>query len=179
MKDGTLSPTSPKKKIIKEFKPDVVMGTGGYVTGPVLYAAHKLKIPTLVHESNAYPGVTVRILSRHVDVVALAMQEAAKFLPKCRRTEVTGNPIRPSILKTDRAEARKKLMLDGRAAILIFGGSLGANKLNAAAADWICKTADDKKYQIIMSTGKKIKTFVKMYYTKCIHVQRDYFQNRL
>ena len=70
------------KRIIKKFNPDVVMGTGGYVTGPVLYAAHLLKIPSLVHESNAFPGVTVRILARCTDIVALSMKEAAKFLPK-------------------------------------------------------------------------------------------------
>ena len=69
---------SESEKIIKEFKPDVVLGTGGYVTGPVLYAAAKLKIPCMVHESNAYPGVTVRLLSRMVDIVALAMGDAEK-----------------------------------------------------------------------------------------------------
>ena len=79
------SSVSKAKKIIKEFRPDVVMGTGGYVTGPVMYAAHSLKIPTLVHESNAYPGVTVRISARFVDVVALGMKEAAFFLPESKK----------------------------------------------------------------------------------------------
>ena len=67
-------------KIIRDFKPDAVVGTGGYVTGPVLYAASKMKIPSMVHESNAYPGVTVRLLSNKVDIVALAMKEAEKYL---------------------------------------------------------------------------------------------------
>ncbi len=142
------------KKIIKEFAPDVAFGTGGYVTGPVLYAAHRMGIPTLVHESNAYPGVTVKILSRYADIVALGMGEAEKFLPKPRRVEVTGNPIRPSILKCSREEAKRALGLDSKKTVLIFGGSLGANKLNAAAADWISEIADRDDLNIIMSTGR-------------------------
>ena len=68
------------KKIIKKFKPDVVVGTGGYVCGPVLYAAARLKIPTLVHESNAFPGITTKILSRYVDKVAIGIDDGRKFI---------------------------------------------------------------------------------------------------
>lgn len=142
------------KKIIKEFKPDVVVGTGGYVTGPVLYAAAKMKLPTLVHEANAFPGVTVRILSKYVDVVALSMVEAKKFVPKSKKVEVTGNPVRPSILAINQEEAKRRLGLDDRKVILIFGGSLGAEKINRVAVEWISKIAEKEKYQIIMSTGK-------------------------
>ncbi len=149
-----LSGIRKTKKIIKEFKPDAVMGTGGYVTGPVLYAAAKMKLPTLVHEANAYPGVTVRILSKYVDVVALSMGEAGKFVPKSKRIEVTGNPVRPSILATNQKDAKEKLGLDSRKVILIFGGSLGAEKINEVVTDWISKNISDEKYQIIMSTGK-------------------------
>lgn len=149
-----LTSVAASKKIIKEFAPDAVMGTGGYVTGPVLYAAHLLKIPTLVHESNAFPGVTIRILSKVVDTVALGMREAADFLPHCRRIEVTGNPIRPSILSCDGFTAKRKMGLGSEKTVLIFGGSLGADKINECAVDWISKTAKDEKYQIIMSTGK-------------------------
>lgn len=142
------------RKIIKDFKPDVVMGTGGYVTGPVLFAAAMMKKPTLVHEANAYPGVTIRILSQFVDVVALSMAEASEFVPKSKRIEVTGNPVRPSILAENQESAKKKLGLDHKRVILIFGGSLGAEKINEVAADWICSILKDKKYQIIMSTGR-------------------------
>ena len=142
------------KRIIKKFNPDVVMGTGGYVTGPVLYAAHLLKIPSLVHESNAFPGVTVRILARCTDIVALSMKEAAKFLPKCKRIEITGNPIRPSILKENQFDAKRKLGLSDKKTVLIFGGSLGADKINSVVSDWISEIADRNKYEIIMSTGK-------------------------
>lgn len=142
------------KKIIKKFKPDVVVGTGGYVTGPVLYAASKMKLPTLVHEANAFPGVTVRILSKYVDIVTLSLGEAKKFIPKSKRIEVTGNPVRPSILAMDKVTAKKKLNLDNRKVILIFGGSLGAEKINEVSVDLISDIAKEKKYQIIMSTGK-------------------------
>lgn len=142
------------RKIIKEFKPDVVMGTGGYVTGPVLLAAAMMKIPTLVHEANAYPGVTVRLLARFVDVVALSMAEAKKFVPSCRRIEITGNPVRPSILSTDQFTAKRKLGLGEEKVVLIFGGSLGAEKINSVAVDWISDMVHESKYQIIMSTGK-------------------------
>ncbi len=141
-------------KIIKEFKPDAVVGTGGYVTGPVLLAAAFLKIPTLVHESNAFPGVTVRMLAGFVDVVAIAMEDAAKFLKQGVRIEVTGNPVRPSILAGNKKMAREKLGLDDRRTVLIYGGSLGAEKINSVAVDWISKIAKDRRYQIIMSTGK-------------------------
>ncbi len=141
-------------KIIKKFKPDAVIGTGGYVSGPVLMAASMLKIPTLVHEANAFPGVTVRMLARFVDVVALGMADASKYLKKNCRIEVTGNPVRPSILSSNQKTAREKLGLDKRRTVLISGGSLGAEKINEVATDWISRIAKDRKYQIIMSTGK-------------------------
>ena len=142
------------KKIIKEFNPDIAIGTGGYVTGPVLMAASKMKIPTLVHESNAYPGVTVRLLSNRMDVVALAMEDAAKYINGAKRIEVTGNPLRPELFKTNKREAREKLELDERPVILVFGGSLGASYFNEAVISWIGSLKDKNKYQIIMSAGK-------------------------
>ncbi len=142
------------KKIIKEFRPDVVMGTGGYVTGPVLFAAAMMKIPTIIHEANAFPGVTIRILSRFVDVVALSMIDAKKFLPEKCRVELTGNPVRPSILAENQFSAKRKLGLGDEKVILIFGGSLGAQRINDVAVDWISSIAKEEKYQIIMSTGK-------------------------
>ena len=142
------------KKIIKDFKPDVVVGTGGYVCGPVLYAASKMKIPTFVHESNAFPGVTTKILSRYVDKIALGIEAAKNHLPNCKNIVFTGNPVRPSILEVEPFAARRKLGLDSRPFIVIFGGSLGARDFNAAVADWICNTADSNKYQILMGTGK-------------------------
>lgn len=142
------------KKIIKAFKPDIVIGTGGYVCGPVLYAAAKMHIPTFVHESNAFPGITTKILSKYVDTVAIGIEAAKKYLPDCKNVVFTGNPVRPSILSADSFAARRKLGLDSRPFIVIFGGSLGARDFNAAVADWICKTSAIGKYQILMGTGK-------------------------
>lgn len=142
------------KKIIKKFKPDVVVGTGGYVCGPVLYAAAQMKIPAFIHESNAFPGITTKILSKYVDVVALGMEAAGKYLKDTKNVIFTGNPIRPSILSTDSFAARRKLGLDERPFIVIFGGSLGARDFNANAAEWITKVAESGKYQILMGTGK-------------------------
>lgn len=142
------------KKIIKKFKPDIVVGTGGYVCGPVLYAAAKMKIPTLVHESNAYAGITTRILSKYVDTVAIGIEAARERISNAKNIVFTGNPVRPSMLTEDGFAARRRLGLDERPFIVIFGGSLGARDFNAAMADWVCSVADSGKYQILMGTGK-------------------------
>lgn len=142
------------RRIIKKFKPDAVVGTGGYVCGPVLYAAAKMGLPTLIHESNAFPGITTKILSGYVDVVAVGVEAAKKYIPKAKELKLTGNPIRPSILSVDSFSARRKMGLDERPFILIFGGSLGARDFNAHIADWICSIANSGKYQMLMGTGK-------------------------
>lgn len=141
-------------KIIKKFKPDIVVGTGGYVCGPVLYKAAKMKLPTFIHESNAYAGITTRILSGYVDTVAIGIEAAKSRIEKAKNIVFTGNPVRPSMLMVDSFEARRKLGLDERPFIIIFGGSLGARDFNAAMADWICSVAEENKYQILMGTGK-------------------------
>ena len=141
-------------KIIKEFKPHAVIGTGGYVSGPVCYASSRRKIPTLVHESNAFPGITTRILSNYVDVVALGVEEAKKFLKKTDNVKVTGTPVRESLLETNEFDARRELKLDSRPFIVIFGGSLGASGFNKEIVDWICSSDKIKDYQIMFGTGK-------------------------
>ncbi len=147
------------KKIIMEFKPDICIGTGGYVSGPVLRAAAKLGIPTLIHEQNAYPGVTNKMLSKHATRVMLAMPDARKhFKGKCNFVD-TGNPVRGEILAQERDEARKKLGLDQRPVILSFGGSLGAKRINESLADIIARSAKDGKYQHIHAYGQYGKWF--------------------
>lgn len=142
------------RRIIRTFKPDVVIGTGGYVCGPVLYAAAKRKIPTMIHESNAFPGVTTRILAGYVDTVALGVEAAKTHLKDTSHVLLTGNPVRPSLLTTSKEEARKKLGLDARPFLLIFGGSLGAKDFNKTVVDWISSVAKTGAYQILMGTGK-------------------------
>lgn len=131
------------KQILDDFHPDVVMGTGGYVSGPVLREAAKLGYKTLTHESNAFPGVTTKLLSRYVDKLLLAVPEAADHLhPHCQ-TVVTGNPVRQDIIFADREEARRSLGVGDRICILSFGGSNGARAVNESIAKlmaWHCRT---------------------------------------
>ena len=96
------------QKILKDFQPDIVLGTGGYVSGSVLMMASLMKIPTLIHEQNAFPGVTNRILSRFVDRIALTFQEAIVHLPDKGKISVTGNPLRNDI-KIANKEGKKTL----------------------------------------------------------------------
>ena len=157
-----LSASKTAKKIIKEFKPDICIGTGGYVSGPVLRAAQQLGIPTLIHEQNAYPGVTNKMLSKKATRVMLAMPDArAHFKGKCTFID-TGNPVRSEILTQEKTQARQKLGLDERPVILSFGGSLGARKINEALADVIARSAGDGKYQHIHAYGQYGKWFPKL-----------------
>ena len=154
-----ISAENDAKAIIKEFKPDICVGTGGYVSGPVLNAAAKLGIPTLIHEQNAYPGITNKMLAKKATRVMLAMPAAKKhFKGKCHFVD-TGNPVRGEILTADREDARKKLGLDERPVILSFGGSLGAQIINESLADIISRSAKDGKYQHIHAYGQYGKWF--------------------
>ena len=133
------------KEIISEFKPDIVIGTGGYVSGPIVMKASQMKIPTAIHEQNAYPGVTTRLLSKHVDEVMLTVEEAKEFLEKDIKYTVTGLPVRSGIMTKTKAQARKELGFDDSLCILSFGGSLGAGMINETVVDLIawhdCKKA--------------------------------------
>lgn len=143
------------RHILKSFKPDVVVGTGGYVTGPIMNEASKLGIKTITHEQNAYPGITTKILSKKVDKVLLAVANAKRYLHKNCDIEVVGNPIRSEILLTDRDVARNKLGISKNAiCILSFGGSLGAKAINEAVAGLMGKTYKNSNIHHIHATGK-------------------------
>lgn len=131
--------TSPfeAKKIIQSFQPDLVVGTGGYVSGPVVLAGIRAGIKTLIHEQNAFPGVTTKLLAKKADVVCIAVEEAKKYLEISGKVFVTGNPVRENIIYKSKAEARKELGMDDKLCILSFGGSLGALAINKIAADLI------------------------------------------
>lgn len=146
--------TSASKKIISEFKPDLCIGTGGYVSGPVLKAANEMGIPILIHEQNAFPGVANKMLSTKAAAVMLAIEDARKHMKEGCNFVVTGNPVRPEILTADKAESRKKLGLDERPVILSFGGSLGAEKVNKACVDIIARSGKDGRYQHIHAYGQ-------------------------
>lgn len=143
------------KKLIKDFNPDIIMGTGGYVSGPIVRCGSKMGIKTLSHEQNAFPGVTTRLLSKHVNRLLLAVGEAKEYLPKNLETTVVGNPVRESILFADKKQSRKKLDIsDDKFCILSFGGSLGARKVNEAIAELMKWHVKDGKIHHIHATGK-------------------------
>lgn len=124
------------KEIIKKFKPDIAIGTGGYAAGPVIRKAAKIGVPTAIHEQNAYPGVTNRLLSKEVDCVMLTVIEALDFMDKDKfEYSVTGLPVRSGINKLSKTEARKKLGINSDFTVLSFGGSLGAGCINETMAD--------------------------------------------
>ena len=141
-------------KILKELEPDVVVGTGGYVSGPVLREAAKLGIKTAIHEQNAYPGVTTKMLASKVDAVMLAMPEAEKYMKLKKKPYITGNPVRQELLKISRETARAALSLDERPLILSFGGSLGAKYINLAVEGLIEWHNGTGKFYHIHGTGK-------------------------
>ncbi len=122
------------KKIIKEFKPDLAIGTGGYVTGTVIGQAAKMGIKTVTHESNSYPGMATKMLSDKADKVLLGSGDAMKHLKNTDRCIVTGNPLRTNIPIEERSAARERLGLPEGFTVLSFGGSLGANKITASVA---------------------------------------------
>lgn len=143
------------RKLLKELKPDIVIGTGGYVSGPVLREAVKLGIKTAIHEQNAYPGITTKALAPNVDRVMLAMPEAEKHLNLKSKPVITGNPVRGELTRLSREHARRALGLDNeRPLILSFGGSLGARPINEAVVGLIREHNGSKKYYHIHGAGK-------------------------
>ncbi|EWM55257.1 undecaprenyldiphospho-muramoylpentapeptide beta-N-acetylglucosaminyltransferase [Ruminococcus flavefaciens] len=126
------------KQIIEGFRPDIAIGTGGYAAGPVIRKAARMGIPTAIHEQNAYPGVTNKLLSKEVDYVMLTVEDALKFMDKSKfKYSVTGLPVRSNINTMSRSESRKKLGFDESFTILSFGGSLGAGCINETMAEVI------------------------------------------
>ncbi len=154
-----VSASSASKKIIREFAPDICVGTGGYVSGPVIRAAQKLKIPTVIHEQNAFPGVTTKMLSKGAKRVMLALDAARSHLDSACNFVLTGNPVRPVILTANKEKARKALGLDSRPLVLSFGGSLGARKINENMVPLIARSGKDNKYQHIHAFGQYGKWF--------------------
>ncbi len=148
------SASNRARRLLRELKPDIVMGTGGYVSGPVLREAAKLGIKTVIHEQNAFPGVTTKMLTSKVDRVMLAMPEAEKHLTLKNKPVITGNPVRESVLHGDPAVAKAKLGAEGQTVVLSFGGSLGARPINDAVAGFISKNHKRSDIYFLHATGK-------------------------
>ncbi len=155
------------KRIIKKFKPDVAIGTGGYASGPLLFQASKKGVPTLILEQNSYPGVTNRILSKSVDVICVAHEGMEKYFPKDKMV-VTGSPIRKEILemKVDKKDAVKFFNVEeDKPVLLIVGGSQGARGINLAVKENLKKILD-AGVQVIWQTGKA-------FYPEAVKVTRE------
>lgn len=145
------------RRIIKEFKPELAIGTGGYVTGTVLRQAVSMGIKTVTHESNSYPGAATKLLSDKADKVLLASEDAVKYLKDPSRCVITGNPLRTNIPIEERKAARERLGLPECFTVLSFGGSLGANKITEAVAELIAWEQKTGEINHIHSYGGKNK----------------------
>lgn len=142
------------KSMIRKFKPDVVIGTGGYVCAPVVTAANSLKIPTVIHEQNVFPGNAIKMLSRKSTVTAISFAESTRYLENANEILLTGNPLRPEILRADRVSARAELGLKDEKFIVVFGGSLGAKAINSVVCDYIEKYGNANGIRMCVATGK-------------------------
>ena len=154
-----LKSSSQAKKIIKEFNADVVIGFGGYVSGPVVRAAAKLGITTAIHEQNAFPGMTNKTLAKMVDAVMLTEESVAQYMQPKNPPVVTGLPVRGELLETDRDIARAELGLDDKPLILSMGGSLGAKAINESMLEVIANRTGKNDCSFMHATGKVCKDF--------------------
>ena len=143
------------KKIIDGFRPDVVIGTGGYVSGPVVYAASRAKVKAYIHEQNAFPGITNRILSRRVDKIFLGFDSARKHFSTKVEMRTVGNPVRQGILNPNsREKARELLGLDpGEKFVLVSGGSSGSESINQTF-EQVIPYLVSQKIGFVFSTGR-------------------------
>ena len=152
----TLNSFKEAKKIMKVEKPDLVIGTGGYICGPTILAAKKYKIPTMLHESNAYPGIAVKLLSNKVNTILVGFEDAKKRIDKCKNIVITGTPTKIRKIKlTEEDKKRKKedFNLDKNLpVVLVFGGSQGAKTINDAIVN-IANKGLNKNYQIYWAVG--------------------------
>jgi len=142
--------------LVLTVRPRAVLGTGGYVSGPVSVAAKLLGVPLLLQEQNSIPGLTNRWLSRIADEVHLSFIEARSYFPRRDHLRITGNPVRAYILSGEREQALREFKLDrDRPTLFVFGGSLGAKRINAAALEALRKLKNRVAVQCILQTGRE------------------------
>lgn len=154
----TIKGIGEAKKIVKEFKPDIVIGTGGYICGATVLAAKANKVPVLLHESNAFPGMAIKMLAKKADTILVSFKDAIERIPNCKNVVFTGTPVK---IKKQNYSINEKLKIinsvglnETKPIILIFGGSQGAQKINEALIE-IIEQKKNKNYQIIWATGPK------------------------
>lgn len=157
-----------KKKML-EFKPDVVLGIGGYVTYPVLSVAKSLHIKTFIHEQNAIPGKTNKMISKYADIIGISFKESAKYFPN-RNVLYTGNPTGIRALNTPRITKSSLGLNDDKPLVVVVCGSLGSETVNNAMKEYL-KTLENKDYQVVYITGKNLyEEFIKIKYPKNVKV---------
>lgn len=143
------------KKLLRQFHPDLVVGTGGYVSGPVVLTAALFNIPTLLHEQNAFPGITNRLLARVVRRVMITFPESAPHFGVKKKLQLVGLPVRPEIGQVSRMVGAKHFKLrPDRLTLLVTGGSRGARTLNQAMTVVLEHLAQHSDIQVIWATGK-------------------------
>lgn len=154
----TLQGLGQAKKIVKEFNPDIVIGTGGYICGAVILAAKKYGIPTILHESNAFPGKAVKMLSSKVNTILVGFDDAKNRIQNAKNIVLTGTPSKIKKVEFKLNEKEEKITKLGfnpkETMVLVFGGSQGAKAINDALLDIILKQKN-KNYQIMWATGPK------------------------
>ena len=145
------------KKITQDFKPDIMIGTGGYICLPVALAASKLNVPIVLHESNAFPGVAIKMLSKKASAILVGFEDAKKRIKNAENVVVVGNPSKVKEISFTNSQKEKILKEIGltdieKPIVLVFGGSQGAQKINESFINIISKKVNEK-YQIIWATG--------------------------
>lgn len=160
-------------EILEEFQPDLVVGTGGYASYPVVREAARRKIPTAIHESNAVPGLTTRTLSRYVDCVMVGFEESRAYYRDPERVVVTGTPVRGDFFQYSRKEAREKLGLtDEKPLLLSYWGSLGASDMNRKMLDFIAREcAEHAPFHHIHGAGGDYESMMKAFAGRGLNLQ--------
>jgi UDP-N-acetylglucosamine--N-acetylmuramyl-(pentapeptide) pyrophosphoryl-undecaprenol N-acetylglucosamine transferase len=155
-------------KLLREFDPQIVLGLGGYASVPTVLAARLRRVPSVIHEQNAYPGLANRLLGRLASAVAVSFEASGRFFP-ARRVAVTGNPVRPEIRSGDVRQARHRLCLDPqRFTVLVFGGSQGAHRINLGLIEALPRlTPAGAGIQFLHAAGEADLSHVRTAYERC------------
>ena len=149
-----LSSRRKADQIIRDFRPDIIVGTGGYASYPMLHQGAKRGIPTAIHESNAVPGLTTRLVMDKMDRVMVSFEESRSCYPHPEKVRVVGMPVRSEFLFIKKADAKKALGLDDRPVVVSYWGSLGAREMNKKIARFMAREVQDgTPYQHIHATG--------------------------
>lgn len=162
------------RKIIKKFKPDLVVGFGGYISYPILSVAKKMGIKTAIHEQNSFPGVANKMLSNKVDLVMLTNSDCKDKMKIKNKAVITGLPVREELISVSKSDARENLGIeDEKIVILSVGGSLGASAINEVMEQLIIKKADDKNLVFLHSTGNRKAEFIKNLKENNVHLNEN------